>query len=188
MAHAFPKSLGRSVWIASIRTYSGYHSNQGHTVRGREVNYSSPEAQNNITHNSRLYKKHEEFLSSVPMHSTREGVLGVYERITALKDEDDDNYCLELSELAGLKMSYGNVPRGNTVTLITRVSGNPCIITANNGSFKGGTMYPVSVKKNLRAQEIARRNRIPCVYLVDSGGAYLPLQVQCIKPDVISIT
>ena len=180
MAHAFPKSLGRNVWVAGIRTYRSYHSNQGHTgypVCGREVDYSSPEAQNNITYSTRLYKKHEEFLSRAPMHSMREGVLGVYERIAALKDEEDDNYCLELSEFAGLKMPYGNVPRGNTVTLITRVSGSPCIITANNGSFKGGTMYPVSVKKNLRAQEIARRNRIPSVYLVDSGGAYLPLQV-----------
>jgi len=113
------------------------------------------------------------------MDSTREGVFSIYDRISALKDKEGDNCCLELSEFAGFKMSYGTVPRGNSVTMITRVSGNPCIITANNGSFKGGTMYPVSVKKNLRAQEIARRNKIPCIYLVDSGGAYLPLQVRC---------
>lgn len=176
MAHSFPKSLGRNIWIVrccTYRSYPRYHSN------GREVNYNSPEGKNNITHNTKLYKKHEELLSNMPMDSTREGVLGVYDRITALKDEDDDNYCLELSGFAGFKMPYGNVPCGNTVTMITRVSGNPCIITANNGSFKGGTMYPVSVKKNLRAQDIAQRNRIPCIYLVDSGGAYLPLQVQC---------
>ena len=113
----------------------------------------------------------------MPVQSTREGVFSVYDRIAALKDKDDDNYCLELSEFAGFKMPYGSVPRGNSVIVITRVSGNPCIIIANNGSFKGGTVYPVTVKKSLRTQEIAQRNRIPCIYLVDSGGAFLPLQV-----------
>lgn len=175
MAHSL-KSLGRNVWVTCSCTYRSYHSNQGYTGYP-EVDYNSPEAKNNITYNSRLYKKHEELLTSMPMQSTREGVCSVFDRITALKD-NDDNYCLELSKFAGFKMPYGSVPRGNSVTVITRVSGNPCIITANNGSFKGGTMYPVSVRKNLRAQEIARRNRIPCIYLVDSGGAYLPLQVQ----------
>ena len=171
------KSLGRNVWV----TYRSYHSNQGHTAYpacGREVDYNSPEVKNNITHNGRLYRKHEELLTNMPMHSTREGVFSVYDRIAALKDKDDDNYCLELSEFTGFKMPYGSVPRGNSVVMITRISGTPCIITANNGSFKGGTMYPVTVKKHLRTQEIARRNRIPCIYLVDSGGAYLPLQVQ----------
>lgn len=173
MAHFFPK-LGRNVWAACSCTYKGCYSNQGYPVY---VNYSSAEVKDNIAHNTKLYNKHKELLSNMPMKSTREGVLGVYDRVAALKDEDD-NYCLELSEFAGFKMSYGHVPHGNSVTMITRVSGSPCIITANNGSFKGGTMYPVSVKKNLRAQEIAQRNRIPCIYLVDSGGAYLPLQAE----------
>ena len=177
MAHSLKPLLGRNVWITCSCTYRAYyHSNQGHTAYP-EVDYNSPEAKNNITHNSRLYKKHEELLTSMPMQSTREGVYSVYDRVTALKDNNDDNGCLELSEFAGFQMPYGSVPRANSVTVITRVSGNPCIITANNGSFKGGTVYPVTVKKNLRAQEIARRNRIPCIYLVDSGGAYLPLQV-----------
>lgn len=180
MAHPF-KSLTRNVWISCSCTYRSYHSNQGraaYPVFGREVNYNSPEVKNNVIHNTKLYKKHEELLTSMPMHSTREGIYGVYDRITALKDKEDDNYCLELSEFAGFNMSYGAVPRGNIVTMITRVSGNPCIITANNGSFKGGTVYPVTLRKSLRAQEIAHRNRIPCIYLVDSGGAYLPLQVR----------
>ena len=174
MARSF-KLFGR---ITCSCTYRSYHSNHGLSVCGREVNYNLPEVKNNITHNSRLYERHEEYLTNMPMHSTREGVFSVYDRITALKDKEDDNYCLELSEFAGFKMSYGSVPRGNSVIVITRVSGNPCIISNNNGSFKGGTMYPVTVKKHLRTQEIARRNRIPCIYLVDCGGAYLPLQVQ----------
>lgn len=181
MAHF--KLLGRNVWITCSCTYRSYHAhtgNHGYTaypVIGSEVNYSSAVVKENINHNVKLYNRHEELLSNVSMNSTREGVLGVSDRISALRDKEDDNYCLELSEFAGLKMSYGTVPRGNSMIMITRVSGGPCIISANNGSFKGGTVYPVTLRKNLRAQEIARRNRIPCIYLVDSGGAYLPLQV-----------
>lgn len=178
MAHRFN-------WLARIvcsSKYRSYHSNHGdRAICGSEVNYSSSEVKKNLTHNKKLYQKHEQGLSNLPMQSTREGVFSVYDRINALKDKDDDNYCLELSEFAGFKMSYGTVPRGNTVTVITRVSGNPCIISASNGSFKGGTVYPVTIRKSLRAQEIARRNRIPCIYLVDCGGAYLPLQVQLTK-------
>ena len=61
--------------------------------------------------------------------------------------------------------------------MIGQVSGKLCFITANDGTVKGGTMFPVTVKKNLRAQEIAQQNRLPCIYIVDSGGAFLPLQV-----------
>ncbi len=78
---------------------------------------------------------------------------------------------------------YGDeVPGAGIVTGIGRVSGQECIIIANDATVKGGTYFPITVKKHLRAQEIARANRLPCIYLVDSGGAFLPLQDE-IFPD-----
>ena len=83
---------------------------------------------------------------------------------------------LELSALAAYDMYGGEVPGAGIVTGIGRVSGCQCVIVANDATVKGGTYYPISVKKHLRAQEIAAENHLPCIYLVDSGGAYLPLQ------------
>jgi 3-methylcrotonyl-CoA carboxylase beta subunit len=83
---------------------------------------------------------------------------------------------LELSQLAAHGMYRGEVPAGGILTGIGRVGGKLCIIVCNDATVKGGTYYPVTVKKHLRAQEIARENRLPCVYLVDSGGANLPNQ------------
>ncbi|KAK2189982.1 hypothetical protein NP493_92g06003 [Ridgeia piscesae] len=84
---------------------------------------------------------------------------------------------LELSQLAGYKL-YGkdHVPAGGIITGIGRVSGVECLVIANDATVKGGTYYPITVKKHLRAQEIAQQNRLPCIYLVDSGGANLPHQ------------
>ena len=83
---------------------------------------------------------------------------------------------LELSQLAGMGMYGGESPGGSIITGIGRVSGRECMIVANDATVKGGTYYPITVKKHLRAQEIAWQNRLPCVYLVDSGGANLPNQ------------
>jgi 3-methylcrotonyl-CoA carboxylase beta subunit len=83
---------------------------------------------------------------------------------------------LELSALAATGMYDDAVPSAGIVTGIGRVSGRECVIVANDATVKGGTYYPVTVKKHLRAQEVARANRLPCVYLVDSGGAFLPMQ------------
>jgi len=89
---------------------------------------------------------------------------------------------LELSPLAAHDMHGGEVPAGGIITGIGRVAGRPCVIVANDATVKGGTYYPVTVKKHLRAQEIAQQNRLPCLYLVDSGGANLPNQDE-IFPD-----
>ena len=89
---------------------------------------------------------------------------------------------LELSPLAANGMHGGEVPAAGIITGIGRVSGRECIIIANDATVKGGTYYPVTVKKHLRAQEVARENRLPCLYLVDSGGANLPNQDE-IFPD-----
>ena len=83
---------------------------------------------------------------------------------------------LELSALAAYEMYGGEVPAAGIVTGIGRVSGRECVIVANDATVKGGTYYPLTVKKHLRAQEIAAENHLPCIYLVDSGGAFLPMQ------------
>jgi 3-methylcrotonyl-CoA carboxylase beta subunit len=83
---------------------------------------------------------------------------------------------LELSPLAAHDMYSNESPGAGIITGIGRVSGRECVIVANDATVKGGTYYPMTVKKHLRAQEIARQNRLPCIYLVDSGGAFLPHQ------------
>ena len=83
---------------------------------------------------------------------------------------------LELSQFAAWGMYGGEVPAAGLITGIGRVMGRECMVVANDATVKGGTYFPVTVKKHLRAQEIARENHLPCIYLVDSGGAFLPLQ------------
>jgi 3-methylcrotonyl-CoA carboxylase beta subunit len=83
---------------------------------------------------------------------------------------------LELSQLAGHGLHDDEVPAGGIITGVGRVAGRECVIVANDATVKGGTYFPVTVKKHLRAQEIARENHLPCLYLVDSGGANLPNQ------------
>jgi 3-methylcrotonyl-CoA carboxylase beta subunit len=83
---------------------------------------------------------------------------------------------LELSPLAAGGMYGDEAPAAGIITGVGRVSGRECVIVANDATVKGGTYYPITVKKHLRAQEVALHNRLPCIYLVDSGGAFLPLQ------------
>jgi acetyl-CoA carboxylase carboxyltransferase component len=89
---------------------------------------------------------------------------------------------LELSPLAAHGMYEGDAPAAGVVTGIGRIEGRECLIVANDATVKGGTYYPMTVKKHLRAQAVAEENRLPCVYLVDSGGAFLPLQAE-VFPD-----
>ncbi|MCW3477120.1 methylcrotonoyl-CoA carboxylase [Rhodovastum sp. RN2-1] len=96
------------------------------------------------------------------------------ERIEALLDPGTP--FLELSQLAAYGMYGDEVPAAGIITGIGRVSGRECVIVCNDATVKGGTYYPITVKKHLRAQEIAAQNRLPCIYLVDSGGANLPNQ------------
>ncbi len=89
---------------------------------------------------------------------------------------------LEIGMLAGHKLYAESLPAGGLIAGIGCIRGKLCMVIANDATVKGGTYYPITVKKHLRAQEIAQSNRLPCVYLVDSGGAYLPLQDQ-VYPD-----
>jgi 3-methylcrotonyl-CoA carboxylase beta subunit len=102
------------------------------------------------------------------------GKLFVRERIDLVLDQGTP--FLELSALAANGMYGDDVPAAGIVTGIGRISGNECVIVANDATVKGGTYFPLTVKKHLRAQQIAMENHMPCVYLVDSGGAFLPMQ------------
>ena len=96
------------------------------------------------------------------------------DRVRVLLDEGSP--FLEFSQFAGYEMYEDVIPAGGIITGIGRVSGRECVVVVNDATVKGGTYYPMTVKKHLRAQEIARENNLPCIYLVDSGGANLPQQ------------
>jgi 3-methylcrotonyl-CoA carboxylase beta subunit len=109
-----------------------------------------------------------------------QGKLPVRERIDRLLDEGSP--FLELSPLAAWELYDGDAPSAGIVTGVGRVSGRDVMIVANDATVKGGTYYPMTVKKHVRAQQVALDNRLPCIYLVDSGGAFLPLQAD-VFPD-----
>ncbi len=116
---------------------------------------------------------------SVAKHKKR-GKLLARERIDGLLDEGAP--FLEFSSLAADGMYGGDAPSAGVVTGIGRVHGRECVVIANDATVKGGTYFPMTVKKHLRAQEVALENHLPCIYLVDSGGAFLPLQSE-VFPD-----
>jgi 3-methylcrotonyl-CoA carboxylase beta subunit len=111
---------------------------------------------------------------------TERGKLLPRERVERLLDPGSP--FLELSPLAAFGMYEGDIHGAGIITGIGRVAGRECVVVCNDATIKGGTYYPVTVKKHLRAQEIAQQNRLPCIYLVDSGGANLPNQAE-IFPD-----
>ena len=105
---------------------------------------------------------------------TDRGKLLARDRVDALLDPGSP--FLELSALAATGMYDDAVPSAGIVTGVGLISGRTCVVVANDATVKGGTYYPITVKKHLRAQEVARANKLPCIYLVDSGGAFLPMQ------------
>jgi 3-methylcrotonyl-CoA carboxylase beta subunit len=113
------------------------------------------------------------------LHSER-GKLPVRERIEKLLDPDTP--FLELSPLAAHGLYEGEVPAAGMVTGLGKIAGKLAVVVANDATVKGGTYYPLTIRKHLRAQEIALENRLPTVYLVDSGGVFLPLQAE-VFPD-----
>ncbi len=111
---------------------------------------------------------------SARLRHLEQGKLLVRDRVNQLLDPFSP--FLELSALAGNQLYEDEVPAGSLITGIGQIAGQECMIVANDATVKGGTYYPITVKKHLRAQEIAAENHLPCLYLVDSGGAYLPKQ------------
>src|SRR5579862_852735 len=108
------------------------------------------------------------------------GKLLARERVDRLVDPG--TAFLELGALAAWGLHDGQAPSAGIITGIGVVEGRECVIVANDATVKGGSYFPLTVKKHLRAQEVAEQNRLPCIYLVDSGGAYLPLQAE-VFPD-----
>ncbi len=152
------------------------------------VDTTSDELLQNRAHNVRLVEQLRERLrqvqrgggeEAVKRHRAR-GKLLARERIDRLLDPGSP--FLELSPLAAQDMYGGDAPSAGVVTGIGVVEGKEVAIVANDATVKGGTYYPVTVKKHLRLQEVAFENRLPCLYLVDSGGAFLPLQAD-VFPD-----
>nr|CAB3263680.1 probable methylcrotonoyl-CoA carboxylase beta chain, mitochondrial [Phallusia mammillata] len=116
----------------------------------------------------------------IQRHVVRNKKMLVRDRIKLLLDKDSET--LELSALAGLGMEYGDVPCAGAVTLVGKIHGLWCMVVGNDATVKSGSIYPITLKKQLRAQQIAAENRLPTVHLVDSGGAFLPLQSEIFNP------
>ncbi|CAN7984052.1 unnamed protein product [Ixodes hexagonus] len=166
-----------------------YHLDTVRTI-GNAPNKNSPEFQENYQRMKALVDQLKSTVEEISKGSGGEkaiqrhvskGKLLVRDRINTLVDPGSP--FLELSQLAAFKV-YGkdDVPAAGVVTGIGRICGTECIIVGNDATVKGGTYYPLTVRKHLRAQEIARENNLPCVYLVDSGGAFLPRQAE-VFPD-----
>src|SRR5213594_2116670 len=146
------------------------------------IRTDSPEFAENYARMTGLLAELRQRLSNVrqgggPRYLQRhreQGKLPVRERIDKLLDSGSP--FLELSGLAAWDMYDNEAPAAGLVTGIGRVMGREVLIVANDATVKGGTYYPITVKKHLRAQQVALDNRLPCIYLVDSGGAFLPRQ------------
>src|ERR1043166_8760492 len=153
-----------------------------------KIRTSSAEFQENLAHNRAAAQDLRKRLEHARRGGSEEhrkrhkhrGKLLPRERVDALLDPGTP--FLELSPLAANDLYKGEAPAAGMVTGIGRISGHEALIIANDATVKGGTYYPMTVKKHLRAQEIALENRLPCVYLVDSGDAFLPLQAE-VFPD-----
>ncbi|MEM1229151.1 MAG: carboxyl transferase domain-containing protein [Pseudomonadota bacterium] len=147
-----------------------------------QLRTTSPGFAENEAHHRGLSESLRELVSQIALggdarareRHSRRGKLLPRERVEALLDPGTD--FLELGQLAGHELYDDQVPSGGLITGIGTVSGQKCVVVANDATVKGGTYYPITVKKHLRAQQVASENALPCVYLVDSGGAFLPMQ------------
>ncbi len=147
-----------------------------------QIDKNSKEFKENYAFHQNLRKDLIEKLEKARLGGDQKSVDRHHERGKFLPRErifkiiDEGSPFLELSTLAGDGVYDTEVPSAGVVTGIGRVHGIECMFVANDATVKGGTYFPLSVKKHLRAQDIARENRLPCIYLVDSGGAFLPMQ------------
>ncbi|HCE6170672.1 TPA: methylcrotonoyl-CoA carboxylase [Legionella pneumophila] len=149
-----------------------------------QINTSSQEFKNNQANMQALVTDLREKIHQISLGGDekartkhqQQGKLLPRERLHQLLDPGSP--FLELSQLAAYQVYEDSIPAAGIITGIGRVAGNECVIVVNDATVKGGTYYPLTVKKHLRAQEIALINHLPCIYLVDSGGAFLPLQDQ----------
>lgn len=152
------------------------------TILNTQIKTDSEEFRNNFS----LMKKRCETLAIILDEikkikpSKHKNKLSVHERIKNLIDPDTKFF--ELSPLAGFNLYEEALPAAGVITGVAKIQGIDCMVIANDASVKGGTYFPITAKKHLRALQIAFENKLPCVYLVDSGGAFLPLQAE-VFPD-----
>jgi 3-methylcrotonyl-CoA carboxylase beta subunit/propionyl-CoA carboxylase len=152
------------------------------------VDRRSAEFQTNERHHRQLSQQLRERLAQVRKGGAESAVVIQRKRGKMLPRERVDRLIdagapfLELSPLAAWGRYDGEVPSAGIVTGVGRISGRECVIVANDSTVKGGTYFPETIRKHVRAQEVALDNRLPCVYLVDSGGVFLPLQAE-VFPD-----
>jgi len=147
-----------------------------------QIDVNDPQFKANAAHNRQLAEELREHVKiarqgggeKYQQRQREQGKLFVRDRIDQLLDRG--SAFLELSPLAAHGLYHNEAPCAGIVTGIGRVSGRECLIVANDATVKGGTYYPLTVKKHLRAQQVAEENHLPCIYLVDSGGAFLPMQ------------
>src|SRR2546425_6671077 len=194
MSGRWPASAGSRSATAMPRRFAVWTSPSSRRDRSRmevlqsQINPASATFKSNMAHNLEQVRLLRERLQhvqegggarAVTLHRQR-GKLLARERIDTLLDPGAP--FLELSALAAHDMYDNAAPAAGIVTGIGVVHGTEVMIVANDATVKGGTYFPITVKKHLRAQEIARENHLPCIYLVDSGGAFLPLQAE-VFPD-----
>lgn len=174
-ATKLPRAVGAS--IQQVCAFSTKHGNilDGFVPQNQEFHANKAHMDEMVADlKSTIAKIHEGGGEVARAKQKKRNKLLARERIDALVDAGSP--FLEVGTMAGYDM-YGDwVPSGGIVTGIGRVNGVECMIVANDATVKGGTYYPITVKKHLRAQEIAQQNRLPCIYMVDSGGAFLPRQ------------
>ncbi|KAF0556450.1 methylcrotonoyl-CoA carboxylase beta chain, mitochondrial-like protein [Gigaspora margarita] len=177
----------KSINFSFISNYHTWHEKDASILQNK-VDTKSEEFKHNAIKMNELVKDLETLIEKISLgggevarkrHLDRKKLLP-RDRINRLIDNGSP--FLEFSQLAGYKLYSDDIPAGGIITGVGRVSGVECIIVANDSTVKGGTYYPITVKKHLRAQEIALENRLPCIYLVDSGGANLPQQAE-VFPD-----
>lgn len=173
----------------SIATHTYNHQAAAISVLPTTVDKTSSDFKENAAHMAEAMAKMQELHRRIETggpakardkHVSR-GKMLPRDRVAALIDPGTP--FLELSSLAGQDLYTGeDVPAGGIITGVGCVQGVQCMIVANDSTVKGGTYYPITVKKHLRAQAVAQENRLPCIYLVDSGGANLPHQAD-VFPD-----
>ncbi|KAG0093111.1 Methylcrotonoyl-CoA carboxylase beta chain, mitochondrial [Podila epicladia] len=188
--NAMSRSIGLmrpSAAVGIIRTYYRAHEDQS-TVLPNNIDTQKPQFKENAARMQALVDDMNAKVAEIKLgggqvarerHLSR-GKLLPRDRIDRLLDNGSP--FLEIGQFAGYELYEDKVPAGGVIAGIGRVNGVECMIVANDPTVKGGTYYPITVKKHLRAQEIARENRLPCIYLVESGGANLPRQLD-VFPD-----
>ncbi|KAF9167278.1 Methylcrotonoyl-CoA carboxylase beta chain, mitochondrial [Actinomortierella ambigua] len=179
--HAARSVMRPSMAAGIVRNYHRSHEEQA-TVLPNHIDPHKPEFKENAARMQALVDDMNARVAEIKLgggkvardrHIARKKLLP-RDRVDRLLDPGSP--FLEIGQFAGYELYEDNVPAGGVIAGIGRVNGIECMIVANDPTVKGGTYYPITVKKHLRAQEIARENRLPCIYLVESGGANLPRQ------------